>query len=245
MPQVKSEIGEIYYVIECMTCGDVIQCKLNDLLHETEFRTKIIEFIGKHSIHFTKIYLIMEIPTINEYTIDKTRPMIKYVRQKFKDKTLIGAEIGVYKGANAKNILFVCPVKKLYLIDPYIYYDNYKLEYFTEKEMISSFDIVKENLKIFGDRCIFIKKKSDEAINDIPDNIDFVYIDGNHEYNYVKKDIELYWNKLNDDGIIGGDNFAADTHDVARAVIEFVAKNNLILHGGDKDWWIDKGENKV
>ena len=45
---------------------------------------------------------------------------------------------------------------------------------------------------------------SEDAVDDIPEKLDFVYIDGNHAYEYVKKDIGLYYPKLKKGGVIGG-----------------------------------------
>lgn len=77
------------------------------------------------------------------------------------------------------------------------------------------------------------------AISEIPCNIDFVYIDGNHEYEYVKKDMELYWNVLNNGGILSGHDIQCAG--VSKAVLEFSRKNDLEVSFGDRrDWWIIK-----
>jgi hypothetical protein len=58
------------------------------------------------------------------------------------------------------------------------------------------FPIAKEKPSKFKDKVQFILKKSSEAVNNLPDNLDFVYIDGNHTYEFVKKDIDLYYPKI-------------------------------------------------
>jgi hypothetical protein len=60
-----------------------------------------------------------------------------------------------------------------------------------------------------------IRKPSFEAVDDIPNNIDFLYIDGNHKYKYVFKELQLYYDKVKPGGIIIGDD-AYDTDDVDR-----------------------------
>lgn len=86
----------------------------------------------------------------------------------------------------------------------------------------------------------FVTKTSKDAINIIPNELDFVYIDGNHDYEYVKEDINIWYSKVKEGGIIGGNDFDAGHFGVVRAVLEFVEKNNLTLYGDIFDWWIIK-----
>ncbi|MDP3697256.1 MAG: class I SAM-dependent methyltransferase, partial [Candidatus Taylorbacteria bacterium] len=58
----------------------------------------------------------------------------------------------------------------------------------------------------------------------IKEELDFVYIDGNHSYDYVKKDLELYWDKVKKGGALTGDDF--NIKDIARAVFEFSKEKN-------------------
>ena len=105
----------------------------------------------------------------------------------------------------------------LYCIDPYIKYDNYDdaLNNITDDYL---FTIVYNKLKNkFGDRVIFVRKFSSDAVESIPDNIDFLYIDGNHQYKYVKEDLMNYYSKVKLDGYIIGDA-AVDIDDTNRNV---------------------------
>jgi len=175
--------------------------------------------------------------------------MIEFVHNKnIKDNELIGVEIGTSHGINAHAILSFLPMKTLYLIDPYFKYIEY-IEKWAPNHSQNDFDndymIAKKRLKKYKNKIQFIKMKSEEAIMLsclIPNDLDFVYIDGNHDYNYVKKDLELYYPKVKDGGVLGGDNFEAKFQGVPRAVLEFVDTKNLKLYGRDKDWWIVKGE---
>jgi hypothetical protein len=120
------------------------------------------------------------------------RPMTLFVKANF-GNSLVGVEIGVAWGENAKSILETLPMKKLYLIDPYT-------PYLQDGKLIMNykdcFPIAKEKPSKFKDKVQFILKKSSEAVNNLPDNLDFVYIDGNHTYEFVKKDIDLYYPKI-------------------------------------------------
>jgi hypothetical protein len=162
-----------------------------------------------------------------------TRPMIQFIATQNKKEDLVGIEIGVREGHNAKNILTKLPVKKIYLIDPYEKYSQ------NEKDLDFSicFDKAKKRLSKFKRKTEFITKKSEEAVADITNDIDFIYIDGNHQYKNVKQDMELYYDKLKDGGIMGGHDI--NNHDVLKAFSEFVKdKKKFYVH--NCDWWVIK-----
>lgn len=55
------------------------------------------------------------------------------------------------------------------------------------------------------------------------DSLDFVYIDGAHDYNSVMLDLSTWWSKLRPGGLLGGDDY--DTVEVIRAVADFTARH--------------------
>ncbi len=90
----------------------------------------------------------------------------------------------------------------------------------------------------FGNKVFFIKKFSDDAVNDIPKDMDFIYIDGNHDWEYVKSDIENYFKKVRIGGILAGHDI--NIPDVLKAVIEFTNKHKLKFVIMKDDWVISK-----
>jgi len=169
------------------------------------------------------------------------RSMVKKIKKHFGNKSLIGVEIGVSKGIHAENILQVLKIKTLYLVDPYNEYCESETSKFTQRQMDDSCYKGHCRLKPFSDKIVWIQKTSENAVKDIPNDLDFVYIDGNHSYDFVKKDIELYYPKVRTGGFLGGDDFRMQQKDVVKAVIEFVYHRGLLLYGGKPDdWWIIK-----
>jgi hypothetical protein len=57
-----------------------------------------------------------------------------------------------------------------------------------------------------------------------------VYIDATHEYFAVKRDLQLYWQLLTDNGVLLGDDYAA-WPGVTQAANEFAKERNLLLAG--------------
>jgi len=164
------------------------------------------------------------------------RPMIEMLsKQNHKDK-LVGCEIGSFRGWNAFNILHYLPIKKLYLVDLYDTYSEYKMQ--TEPK--DNLRACKKHLKKYKDKVVFVKKLSDDAVDDVPNDLDFCYIDANHSYKYVKNDIKNYYPKIKKGGYIGGHDFHVSAIGLIRAVLEFVDKEGLELEGYPRDWWVKK-----
>jgi hypothetical protein len=161
-----------------------------------------------------------------------TRPMIARLRQVSGSSPLTGVEIGVAEGKNAENIFKILNVMRLYLIDPYeAYLENGRLE----TRYSNNETIMKARLKPFWNRITFLKLRSQDAFNMIP-QVDFVYIDGSHDYDSVRKDIRLYSSKVRLDGFIGGHDF--NWPGVAKAVQEFANDNHVLFINFPPDWYI-------
>lgn len=145
------------------------------------------------------------------------RPFNAFLQENYGSGSLTGVEIGVARGKNSEEILEMLPVEKLYLVDPYDGSGDYWQD--PENEVQRALAEAKQRLEPYKDRIEWVRKTSSEAASSIPDDLDFVYIDGNHEYGYVKQDIENYWPKIREGGAIGGHNLEIDG--VTKAVWEF------------------------
>lgn len=225
-----------------------------------KIKTKNMKKIKNILIYLISLYGLFKTKLKSWLGLD-LRPSAKFFKEYFKDRPLIGVEIGVFRGDNAKRLLRNLNIQKLYLIDPYgkLYVEKNDIvstmeadsEYseFLEKEpgfngIVYDFEkahkFAENNLRNFRDKVQFIKKKSENAVSEIPDGIDFIYIDGNHSYEYVKRDIELYFPKIKKGGVISGHDFSGEYYGVAKAAIEFSEEKKLKLCGINYDWWIIK-----
>jgi predicted O-methyltransferase YrrM len=135
----------------------------------------------------------------------------------------VGAEIGTESGHFAKNICIANPQVKLYCIDPYEYYSDYT--YYTNETFKGVEYRAHKRMK--GYNCEFIKKYSMDAVKDFADeSLDFVYIDGNHSYSYVRDDIREWTKRVRKGGIVSGHDYIQE---VKQAVDEYVKEHNYIL----------------
>jgi predicted O-methyltransferase YrrM len=164
----------------------------------------------------------------------RPRPSILAAKKLFHEPITI-IEIGTYEGDNAVDILKNLRVRKLYCIDPYAKYAEYGKDPVANKLKQAE---RKARKRLNG--ATFIREYSEEAAKHILDSsADFVYIDGNHEYEYVKQDIEAYWRKLKPGGMMAGHDIEGWAG-VVRAVTEFSVKNRLQLNIKTPDWWVLK-----
>lgn len=156
------------------------------------------------------------------------RPFEKVLRY---CRDLVGAEVGVFKGRHARSLLDHLNLKQLYLIDPFAPYN----EVVNARHMEA---VEQMAHKIAGDpRVKWIKEKS---LSVKLDNLDFVYIDGDHSYEAVKADIPHWYANVRPGGMLGGHDFHNKNPGVIRAVTEFVEANHLPLNVSKPDWWVFK-----
>ena len=180
---------------------------------------------------------------ITKYDKHYYRTTDAFLKQYFNGgKKLIGIEIGAMSYGHAQSLFYHLPIEKLYLIDPFIQYIGFPDGLTHYPDMENDYKRAVKYVNEMKGKAILIRKKSEDAINDIPDNLDFVYIDGNHEYEYVKKDLELYYPKLRTGGVLCGNDFTPMHLGVVNSVLEFAKDKNLRLSGAMVDYWMIKGE---
>jgi hypothetical protein len=120
------------------------------------------------------------------------------------------AEIGVARGHFSDLLLRNTDCSHLLLIDPY---KNFEKEVYRDGmnfyDMNAELEFTKARFAAEerSGRVGFLRKMSDDAAAIIADeSLDFVYIDGNHSYEFALKDIKNYWKKVRKGGILAGDD---------------------------------------
>jgi len=143
------------------------------------------------------------------------------------------AEIGCYIGDSTKFFMESGKVKICYAID--IWNDDLKIfETLFGKE--HDFTLVEHTFdkNLDGFNIVKLKMTLQEAANQLP-ALDFVYIDANHEYEYVIEDIKTAVKKLKPTGIISGHDYHPATPGVIKAVNEIFGKPDKVFSDGS---WI-------
>lgn len=142
-------------------------------------------------------------------------------------------EIGAFQGESTTLFAHYVKPNKLYAIDPHVNgYDK------NDESSFANFENVVHNFltRIKPFSCIeYIKDFSYNVVNKFEDNsLDFVYIDGDHSYEGVKKDILSYLPKIKNGGYIGGHDLGRG--DVTKAIIEFLGHPTISFE--DSSWLI-------
>jgi len=149
----------------------------------------------------------------------------------------IGAEIGVYAGANARFMFECIPGLKLYLVDSWERNKRHSARraYRMTRQAVKDYD------------AVIIRGKSERVVHQVNDNsLDFVYIDADHSYDAVMLDIILWNRKVRNGGIVSGHDYYVrrKKFGVRNAVDDYVRYHDLPLslfragrRGMNRNWF--------
>jgi FkbM family methyltransferase len=167
-----------------------------------------------------------------------------------------GVEIGVLKGDYSKIILERWHKGTLYLIDTWRHLDSY-IDMNGQDDQYHYDCLIQtcKNIKPWQDRTHILRMDSSLSANMFPNEyFDFIYIDADHSYEGVIKDLEAWWPKIKKGGLFCGDDYIPDDGDiwmtgqgepvyagkfgVRKAVNEFTTKKDLVLYETtDEPYW--------
>lgn len=143
-----------------------------------------------------------------------------------------GIELGVFRGDSS--VLFMEYCTSMHFIDPCVEYPENP-----DKGWYASAVEFHTRLNAYAGRYKFYKDFAANVAHQIPE-VDFAFIDGNHEYPFVKQDIELYWPKIRSGGFLSGHDYSAGHPGVTRAVDEFFQNLNLPVETHQYCWLVRK-----
>jgi predicted O-methyltransferase YrrM len=132
-------------------------------------------------------------------------------------------EIGAFYGANflsVANYYGKHPGSKLYAVDPWMDYSEYP-EYQGQQPTI--YNTFKENVRTSGhaDRIIIRRGLSNVEVPKFQDDFfDIIYIDGNHQPEFVLEDAVLSFRKLKQGGVMIFDDYGWGGPDLTQRGID-------------------------
>jgi len=149
----------------------------------------------------------------------------------YKDRPIKYLEIGTFYGANILSVAKSYGLhndSKLYCIDPWEDYEEYT-EYKNEQPNIYNGFLKNIENSDCKDKIIVNRGYSNKEVVKFEDEFfDIIYIDGNHEPEYVLEDAVLSFRKLKKGGIMIFDDYDPTNHQLTYRGID------SFLHGFDK-----------
>lgn len=168
----------------------------------------------------------------NTQTLNALQEICDYIGNT-KEKNMV--EIGCYQGESTQ--IWCENFNHVYAIDPWILGKGYDSKDVASIMMSNNVEFgFDKRLKQFSN-FTKVKDFSYNVSNQFKDkSLDFVYIDGEHTYEGVKRDIELYLSKIKKGGYIGGHDYKPKWQGVMDAVNEiFIKPEKEFL---DRSWII-------
>jgi SAM-dependent methyltransferase len=152
-------------------------------------------------------------------------------------RNAVGAEIGVWKGDGARAILRHARPKLLFLVDPWQHQPElararYGKDGQAAMDAIHSGVLERFDSEIREGRVKVLRNRSDEVWESFEDSsLDFVWLDGDHTYDAVKRDLQALTRIVKPGGFIVGDDYTYGWwgDSVIKAVDEFVEAGNGTL----------------
>lgn len=109
------------------------------------------------------------------------------------------------------------------------------------KEVVSVDMNMSERMKNTLDKyknIVFYKMSFDDFISIDSDNLyDLIYIDGNHDYDSINRDINNFKSKVKIGGYISGHDYNSDTKGVEKAVVNHFPNKKVFIFS-DSSWLI-------
>lgn len=155
-------------------------------------------------------------------------------------KHSVCAEIGVYRGDFSQLILRREP-KKLHLIDPWKFEEDpaYAGSFYggtlgknqAKMESVYQSVLCRFRSEIRSEVVEVHRSSSAKSSVRFPDSyFDWIYIDGNHQYEFVKADLEMFLPKVKPRGLVAGDDYDTSgwwQDGVTKAVDEAIASGRV------------------
>jgi len=130
----------------------------------------------------------------------------------------VGAEIGVYKGEYTIN--FCRAGLQIYAIDPWKAFTGQGRTQNRQERQDFLFEHAQRYLKQYNN-ITFIRKTSIDALEDFKDGIlDFVYIDGNHDFRHIAEDVFEWSKKVRKGGIVSGHDYYCTIPQARNVIIQ-------------------------
>lgn len=161
---------------------------------------------------------------------------------------IVAAEVGVSTGVMSELLLRSLPLCFLYMVDRWdVPPPDKRGTYEASGDRFSrrtremhdgAYSTALRRTAFARDRRCVIRRESDAAAAELRDeSVDLLFVDGGHYYEQVKLDLEAWYPKVKQGGILSGHDYGGRYDGVKRAVDEFCLSKGLTLWRLDASVW--------
>jgi hypothetical protein len=157
-----------------------------------------------------------------------------------------GVEVGVLHGDYSSYLLHTWKGRLLHSVDPWRAFeggDYVDSHHFSDAEYESIYQTARAKLARYGPRSRIVREGSPEASARFADGqLDFVFIDAQHQYEAVLADLRAWFPKVRPGGILSGHDYLngvlpEGVFGVKQAVDEFAAQARLRVRVSHEPKW--------
>ena len=161
----------------------------------------------------------------------------------------IGCEVGVHAGETTASLLDNLPgINEYHAVDPWESYEKYNGSTYRKPghKRLKTWSSVMQNFidvtKPFSKKVFIHQATSVDAVSDFNDGyFDWIFIDANHDYPYIKENLEIWTPKVKMGGIVSGHDYNNGKWvGIKKAVDEFVPKDKLNVISECYVWWFER-----
>lgn len=190
-------------------------------------------------------------PSCNASAGNRLSRVLQTVLEPVRASTMRGAEIGVLRGDTSHGLLQAFPQLFLYMVDNWSvpaadsgYANSCDCAAHQHwAQHAANEQIAYTRTEFAAERRALLRANSDTASRAIADeSLDFAFIDADHTYEGVSRDISAWWPKVRPGGILAGHDYGGRKNregiwGVNRAVNEFAAKVDVPLQRAPRFVW--------
>jgi len=191
---------------------------------------RILKFLSLFRPH--RLFKIFRHLYIISLTEDKTDVILKII-YKYGFNSFL--EIGVHYGLNLVSLAKKNPQVRFIGIDPFSYESSIVKGVAPSQSNFQ--DTVYSNLMRRSSKLNNIEIIKDYSFNVVSEfedeSLDFVFIDGAHEFKSVTKDISDWLPKVKKGGVLGGHDYSLKYFGVVQAVNEILGYDNVTITSDD------------
>lgn len=174
------------------------------------------------------------------------RSLCVLIKEQVGNDPVLGVEVGVWRGDTSAWLLKAFPNLQLYCVDPWETGGGHTTLEASVRELREAKQQFLDKTQFAHDRRIVLAYPSIKAVEwTAPSAFDFVFIDAEHTYEEVYKDLRAWAPKVRNMGLLCGHDYNAPydrkkIFGVKRAVDEYAAENNRTVRVNDWDiWWFE------